>query len=196
MKKSFIALGLLCLMAGLSTQASCLEMYKEKNLAPSDNAVKTAAVLSTTGVTVGYVGLELASATYAAGAALLADSDNIIIDLIALDIMQDGITSSTEAVYHGSSSTLAATGIIDGSRKNYKSQIKLIQEARVAQSVTGTTLAEFVGDLNDRRPVSKKLSVSEVAEEISVADARGEFCMDAEDMMTMSEIRHYIDAQF
>ncbi|MFG1501359.1 hypothetical protein ABMA70_14215 [Halobacteriovorax sp. XZX-3] len=194
MKKSLIALGLLCSVAA-STQASCLELYKERNNAPTDKALATGAALSTTGVAVIYGGVELASTTIAAGTALLEDSGNIIIDLIALDIIEDGLSSSTHAVYHGSSSTLAATGVIDDSKRNFRGQIELIQDAQLSPKVTGSTLAEFTEDLNDRRSSNDKVTAEQVADEIRVADARGEFCMDVDDMMSMSEIRNYINNQ-
>lgn len=196
MKKSFMTIGLLALITGMSAQASCLELYKERNNAPSDSAIRTGVALSSTGVTVAYGGAELASSTYAAAAAVLADNDNIIIDLIALDYMQDAISSATEAVFYGSSSTLAATGVIDDSRRNFKGQIELIQEAQLSPKVTGTTLAEFTEDINDIRSTGNKVTTAQVAEEIRVADARGEFCVDADNMMSMTEIREYINDQF
>lgn len=194
MKKSLLAIGLLCSLA-TTAQANCLELYKERNNAPTDEAISTAAALSTTGVALAWGGAELASSTIAAGTALLADSDNIIIDLIALDIIEDGLSSSTHAVYHGSSSTLAATGILDDSKRNFAGQIKLIEDAQLAPKVTGTTLSEFTEDLNDKRAKDSQVSTDEVASEIRVANERLEFCMDADDMMSMSEIRNYINSQ-
>lgn len=195
MKKSLLALGLLCSIATTATQANCLELYKERNDAPSDESLQTAAALSTTGVALAWGGAELASSTIAAGTALLADSDNVIIDLIALDIIQDGMSSATEAVMYGSSSTLAATGVIDDSRRNFNGQIKLIEDAQLAPKVTGTTLAEFTEDLNDDRSKTAQLTTSEVANEIRIANERLEFCIDPDDMMSMSEIRDFINKQ-
>ncbi len=195
MKKSLLALGLLCSIATTAAQANCLELYKERNDAPTDKAIGTAAALSTTGVALAWGGTELASSTIAAGTAVLADSDNVIIDLIALDIIHDGITSATEAVYYGSSSTLAASGVLDSSRRNFSGQIKLIEDAQLAPKVTGTTLAEFTEDLNDKRSEDAKVSTADVANEIRIANDRLEFCIDPDDMMSMSEIRDFINKQ-
>ena len=120
------------------------------------------------------------------------ENGNIITDLIALDIMSDASSSATNALYYGSSSTLVASGVLEGSA-NYSTEIDLLEQAQLAPTVLGSTLLELTDDINDLRSANEgKVDAKDVAQAVNDASESGDFCSSGE-LMDIIEMRDLVD---
>ena len=195
MRKSVLALCLVSILGGLTTKAACLDEYRDRNFMPSETSKTMAAISSTTGTVVFVGGLELASATSALGVQVMADEDGgVLADLVGMDLLSDASSSATDAVYYGTSSSLAATGILEDG-DNFNREIELLEEAQLYPSVTGSAILELTDDINDIRTANQgKVDADDVARIVRAGDEREAFCRGG-DMFDLVDIRDYVSSR-
>ena len=189
MKKTLLLVCLASIITSFSAKAECLSLYQDQDFKPDRDAILTGSLMSTTGVAIAYIGVEAGLLTTGAAVTAMQESDSVIIDLIALDMINDAISSASHAVAYGSSSTLEATGIIEGAENDFGDEIRLIQEAMEAPNKIGSTLLEVTEDINETRSLDRAhISVDEVAREIRQANDSDLFCQDERSLMNYSDM--------
>ncbi len=190
MKKSLLALSLVSLLSS-AVSADCLSIYLENDLSPDEDAVEVAAALSTTAVGLAVIGGEAASSTIAAGSQLM-DSDSAFARYVGLDLYLDGVTSLTDVAVNSASTSLAATGILDNAQRSYRTEIELIEDARIADTTLGTTLLDLTDSINDSRAQDQQVDAKLIATIIRDADQNEKFCQ-GDELMNAQQIKEFIE---
>lgn len=172
-------------------QASCLEIYKKQHVNPDYQDMAAIVASSTTIGALTVSGGEIALGLSTTSAVGLLHPDSAIKDLTISGMIVGGISTTVDNAFYGASSTSAAAlvGMIDN--KDFRDQIKILQDAQLAPMIIGNDLLELTEMINDR--YNNNLSAEEVANEIRIADQRLEFCMDERNLMTTEQIAEYIN---
>lgn len=172
-------------------QASCLEIYKKQHVNPDYQDMAAIVASSTTIGALTVSGGEIALGLSTTSALGLLHPDSAIKDLTISGMIVGGISTTVGNASYGASSTSAAAlvGMIDN--KDFRDQIKILQDAQLAPMIIGNDLLELTEMINDR--YNNNLSAEEVANEIRIADQRLEFCMDERNLMTTEQIAEYIN---
>ncbi|MFG1501360.1 hypothetical protein ABMA70_14220 [Halobacteriovorax sp. XZX-3] len=193
MRKIMLLTCLISILMGFSTRASCLEIYQENHRAPDYQQLGAVVGISSTisGVTV--AGGEIALGLSTTSAVGILHPDSALSDLTISKSIKGAASSTVDTLFYGASSTSAAMGIIKD--RDYRKQIKLIQASELAPKLISGDIIEMTGMINDTRPLDKRVSVNEVANEIQLANERMEFCLDSENLMTVDQIQKYIGEQ-
>lgn len=173
-------------------QASCLEIYKKQHVTPDYQDMGAVVASSTTIGALTVSGGEIALGLSTTSAVGLLHPDSAIKDLTISGMIVGGISSTVDTAFYGASSTSAVVGMIDN--KDFRDQIKILQDAQLAPKIIGNDLLELTEMINER--YNNNLSAEEVANEIRIADQRLEFCMDERNLMTTEQIAEYINNSF
>ncbi len=189
MKKLFSKLALLALLTNISN-ADCLPKYQEMDMSVDKDTVEIASALSTTAIGLAVIGSKGATSTIAAGSQLM-DEDSLIAQVIGAELFLDGITSSTDVAVNAATTSTAAIGILDDAKRSYRTEINLIEEARVADTTLGTTLLDLTDSINDERAADAQVTPSLVATVIRDADANEKICQNDE-LMNATEIEAFV----